>query len=354
MAGEIRPRSGKGSMNGACLPKYTSMTGFPSISLLLCLLAFSAWPVAAQVLRVGPDRALRAPSQAANIARDNDLVEIDAGAYQGDVAVWRANGLTLRGVNGMAHLFAAGEAAEGKGLWVIRGNDTTVENIGFHDTRVRDRNGAGIRLDGRGLTVRGCLFQNNENGILAGTNAASEILVERSEFTGNGHGDGYSHNIYIGAVAKFTLRDSVSHLAVVGHQVKSRARENLIVGNRIADEESGRSSYLIDLPNGGIAEIRDNTLQQGALAENGTMVAYGAEKLPYPENRLLLEDNTFINDRPTGCRLLFMRPGSEPAVERNNRILGCGKQAARARKDGDAMPDRPGNRPNDQPLSGTP
>jgi hypothetical protein len=52
------------------------------------------------VYRVGPNRELRVPSQAARLVRDGDVVLIDAGVYR-DCAVWRANRLVLRGANGI-------------------------------------------------------------------------------------------------------------------------------------------------------------------------------------------------------------------------------------------------------------
>lgn len=290
--------------------------------LLTCLIP--AWALA-RTIQVGGGRQIQLPSEAARIAQDSDTIEIDAGEYRGDAAVWRADGLTLRGVRGMAHLYSAGAAAEGKAIWVIKGNDTTIENIGFHDAQVPARNGAGIRQEGRNLNVRHCLFKDNENGILAGANTDSEVLVEHSEFDHNGHGDGQSHNIYIGAIRRFTLRESYSHHARVGHLVKSRAAENLILNNRLADGSSGNSSYLIDLPSGGASEIRGNRIQQGAMAENATMVSYGAEKLLHEHNTLRVESNTFINERQAGCRLLFVNPDAEPAIVANNRFIGCAR-----------------------------
>ncbi|MEW5787684.1 MAG: right-handed parallel beta-helix repeat-containing protein [Pseudomonadota bacterium] len=338
------------------------MSARQAFFLVLACLLLGSGPALAQILRVGPGQDLKLPSQAARLAGNDDIVEIEAGDYHGDVAVWRADGLVLRGVGGMARLFAAGAAAQGKGIWVIRGRNTTVEHIAFHDARVPDRNGAGIRFEGSNLTVRHCLFQGNENGILTGGGAQSEILVENSEFTGNGHGDGYSHNIYIGAVARFTLRDSISRLALVGHQVKSRARENYILNNDIADEASGRSSYLVDLPSGGIGVLRNNRLHQGPRAENGTMLAYAAEKLPYPENRLLVEGNVFRNDRANGCRLLFVRPGVEAAQVRNNQFIGCARMDGPIRDMGNTVlpnTDLPmtqpgGGQTTDRPPAGKP
>ncbi|MFO1188345.1 MAG: hypothetical protein U1E97_01825 [Alphaproteobacteria bacterium] len=59
---------------------------------------------AASVHRVGSGKAFRVPSDAARVARSGDTVEIDAGVYEGDVAVWPQSNLTLRGVGGMVEL----------------------------------------------------------------------------------------------------------------------------------------------------------------------------------------------------------------------------------------------------------
>jgi hypothetical protein len=276
-----------------------------------------------KVLKVGPGREFAVPSLAAAVARDGDTVEIDAGDYRGDTALWKASRLTLRGVGGMAHMHAPERIANGKGIWVIKGDDTTVEHIGFHEARVKDKNGAGIRLDGKSLTVRHCLFRDNENGILSGSRPDTEVLVEYSEFDHNGHGDGKSHNMYIGAIAKFTLRFSYSHMARIGHQVKSRAKENLILYNYLTDEASGRSSYLLDLPSGGLAYVMGNIMQQGPLAENATMVSYGAEKILHADNRLYLAHNTLVNRRDRGCRLLVVKGAPTRAMAVNNVFAGC-------------------------------
>ena len=292
----------------------------------ILFLLFAAWipfnPARAAILKVGPSQTLQTPSAAAAIARDGDSVEMDAGDYPGDVAVWRASRLTLRGVNGYARLAAAGRSAEQKAIWVIKGNDTTIENVEFSGCRVPDRNGAGIRQEGANLTVRHCRFQNNENGILTGAHRESEVLIEHCEFAGNGFGDGYSHNLYIGGVRRFTLRYCWSHGARTGHLVKSRAMENFILCNRLDDGPEGSSSYLVDLPDGGRSFLLGNLLRQGPRAENGTGVSYAAESTKNELPRLFVAHNTFISERPTGGRFVRIGGRDAHALVVNNLVVG--------------------------------
>jgi hypothetical protein len=277
-----------------------------------------------RVLAVGPGKNYAKPSAAARATRDGDIVEIAAGVYEGDAAIWRSNNLTIRGVGGRAEIKAKGADAEDKGIWVIKGKNTTVENIELSGARVHDRNGAGIRQEGAGLVVRNCYFYNNQNGILANRNEASEVLIENSEFNDNGEGDGQTHNIYIGKVKRFTLRGSYSHHTDIGHNVKSRAMESYILYNRIMDETTGTSSYAIDLPNGGIAYVIGNLIQQGPQTDNSTIVAYGKEGLSNPGRQLYFVNNTVVNDGPPDGTFVFVQNGAGPVEIVNNIFAGPG------------------------------
>lgn len=268
------------------------------------------------VFHVGPDMPYDRPSEVAAVAEDGDIIEIEAVDYAGDVAVWTQSDLVIRGIGGKPHLRAGGNAAESKAIWVIKGDNTIIENIEFSGAAVPDRNGAGIRLEGTNLTVRRCFFHDNENGILTGADAASDVLVEYSEFADNGFGDGYSHNIYIGRVNRFTLRFSYSHHARIGHQVKSRAAYNYLMFNRLMDGLSGSSSYLVDLPDPGHAIVIGNEMQQGAKAENSAMV--------HSAQQLMMANNTLVNDRSSG---VFVRLAGESndSLLQNNLFVGVGE-----------------------------
>lgn len=283
----------------------------------------------AAVLEVAPGKKYAKPSEAANAVEDGDIIEIMAGTYVHDVAIWAHNDLTIRGVGGRAHLQADGAAADEKAIWVIKGDNATIENIEFSGARVRDKNGAGIRQEGTNLTVRNCYFQHNEMGILTDDDEASEIVIERSEFAANAvagdyeEGGSIGHNIYIGRVGRFELKFSYVHAGHIGHNVKTRAVESHILYNRIMDEAKGSSSYLIDVSDGGTVYIIGNVLQQGIYTDNSTLVAFAPESRDNPSKGLYIINNTFVNDHAGG---IYIKNWSENTAARvvNNILASVG------------------------------
>lgn len=315
------------------MPSLANLSRLWSLWCLVFLLPMLIAPFAtASIIQVGPKQKIKLPSQAAEIAMDRDVIEIDAGNYMHDTAVWRASKLTIRGVNGKVHLLSNGAVAENKAIWVIKGGDTKISNIDFIGARSVSRNGAGIRLEGTNLLVENCAFRENENGILAGPNSDSSIVINNTEFGHNGFGDGYSHNLYVGALKKLTITKSYFHHARVGHQIKSRAAVNVIQGNRIEDGVGGKSSYLIDLPSGGVALIADNLLHQGVSAQNSTMIAYGAEDIIHHDNSIEVRRNRFINDQSGDCRSVWVKPTGVSLIISDNDYTNCpGVDADRAK-----------------------
>ena len=179
------------------------------------------------------------------------------------MATIRANHLTIRGVgNGRAKLPAHGKDAGGKAIWVVTGSDLTVENIEFSGARVRDRNGAGMRPEGKNLTVRNCRFYDCENGVLGGN---GEMLFEGCEFEHCGPvASPATHSLYIGErCTKLVFRHNYSTDVIEGHLLKSRAKESWLLYNRLTDE-NGTGSAVADFPNGGVVVVIGNVLHKGA------------------------------------------------------------------------------------------
>jgi hypothetical protein len=199
--------------------------------------------------------------------------------------------------------------------------------------KVPDQNGAALRLEGTNFTLRRGFIHDNENGILSNPNTSSNITIEYSEFGHNGYGTGYTHNLYIGNVGSLTFRYNYSHDANVGHNLKSRARTNMIAYNRFSSlnagetgsTAAGKPSYEIDLPNAGSSYIIGNVIEQPAYNSNPNMIAYGEEGASNPAQDLYVVNNTFLNDYTGGGTFLLMGSGvTKGALLQNNIFQGVG------------------------------
>jgi len=299
-----------------------------SLGVMLVVVCLAV-PLAAATLQVGVDKPYATPCAAIKAAASGDTIEIDAGLYRGDVCAWNKDDLTIRGVNGRAHIDANGKYSQGKGIWVASGRNLLVENIEFSGAAVPDgHNGAGIRAQGTNWTVRNCYFHDNEDGILESNVSGSNILIEFTEFAHNGYGDGQSHNLYIGNTGPdgtLTFRFNYSHDAVIGHLLKTRAGVNYILYNRLTGEK-GTDSYEIDVPNGGTTYVIGNLIQQGPNTDNSTILNYLEEGLNArnPGMDLYVVNNTFVNQRPAGGTFVRVDSRALPPVIQNNIFAGPG------------------------------
>lgn len=291
--------------------------------LLACLVAGGTATASPTTLRVGPERTLKTPSDAARLAKPGDTVEIDAGLYLNDYAVWDQANLTIRGMGGMAHLQSTELIPNGKAIWIVSGNNTTIENIEFSGARVADTNGAGIRHEGGNLTLRNTFFHHNEFSVLTGAYPQASLDIESSRFWFQKRKNTFSHGIYVGTLKRFTLVGSHIKGTDRGHQIKSRALENYIFYNRIEDIPEGTSSRLVDLPNCGLSFIMGNDLQQALTTQNGDAIGYGAEgcegRSPR-QRRLFVVNNTFVNEAWNGT--LVKNHAKGDVLVANNLIFG--------------------------------
>ena len=262
-------------------------------------------------------------------AADGDEIHLLAGEHRGQVGVIHQRRLTLRGVGGRTVLNAAGAHAEGKAILVVRNGDVRIEDLEFRGARVPDQNGAGIRFERGRLVVRRCTFIDNENGILTANFADAELTVESSRFAQAPTTSKLPHLLYVGAIARFSLTDSHLSQGRQAHLVKSRARENQVRNNQLVDGEGGSAAYELEFPNGGVAYVVGNTIEQSADTSNLSMLAFGAEGDVDGRTHLLhVENNTFINRarRPAIFVRLHEAKLKSPLskVMLNNRFHGLG------------------------------
>ena len=294
----------------------------------------------AATLEVGPGKTYSAPCAAIAAAADGDTITIDAqGSYVGDVCGISKNGLTIKGVNGRPKIDAGGKIAQSKGIWAVSGNDLTVDNVemfGSHSANgasPSDQNGAAIRAQGTNITVLNSYLHDNDNGFLGGsaTDAVGNVTIEGCELAHNGFGDGFSHNVYVNHVAKLVFRFNYSHDVAEGHLFKSRADINVIAYNRLSGE-NGTDSYEVDIPNGGVAYVIGNLIQQPTTTHNPNIVAF-AEEGPHGNgtpDHLFVVNNTIVNALGSGTFVLVDSKVTTPAVVANNVFSGGGTPCSQA------------------------
>lgn len=246
-------------------------------------------------------------SDAINAAAAGDVIQLSAGTYSEDFPLIKD--LTIQGVGGLARLTPTmtvnpqpGDPiyqppANAKAILVTQGTVTLdhLELTGAAVSVANGGNGAGIRYETGTLTVTNSHIFGNQDGLLANANAGAAITIDHSEFDHNGAEDGYTHNIYVGQIGTLTINNSYIHDALGGHEIKSRANNTIITGTRIQDGLAD-SSYLVDLPNGGVGLLSNDVLAKGVNAPNYAGIHFGGEAFPVIDpSSLTLGGITYIN-----------------------------------------------------------
>lgn len=202
-----------------------------------------------------------------------------------------------------------------KGLLVpVNGVSIRIENITFRGARSWDRNGAGVRHEGRDLTIVNCRFIDNEDGVLATGDENGVIEIVRSEFVGNGYGDGYSHGIYVSSGARLTISDSRFVGTKYGHHVKSLAGVTVITGS-VFDDANGHTSYAVDASRGGDVTISGNSFAKAADADNNALFNYDLTRGGQAQ-ALRITRNRIVNHY-RGAVLLRNKTRLAPMIEDN-------------------------------------
>lgn len=161
---------------------------------------------------------------------------------------------------------AAFRLSFGKGILHVR-TPCTIQNLAF-------RNGGGADKDGDGeaaiqfesfwvttsstITIQGCSFDNNENGVFAPQNANINLVVTNCDFGFDSpqgqSGDGFSHDMYVNCQT-VTVNNS-NFYGSLANCIKSRS-PTLTINNSYISHLLDR---CVDYPEGGLLTINNSIL----------------------------------------------------------------------------------------------
>ena len=307
--------------------------------LLACAIWLSAGTASADTLQVGPNRELKTAAAAARVVADGDRVVFDPGEYF-ECAIWRASGIVIEAAtptiaSGPPNVVFTDMACGGKASFVIVGNDVTLRGLAFTRIRVPDGNGAGIRAEGRNLTIEHCSFTNNQTAILTVAQPAGSLIIRDSAFVGNGACNrGYClSTLGTGPLARLRIERSgfrdprasqtETGQPAAGAQISSAAEVTELVDNRIEDG-SGASSALVAFTATGSLLMTGNVLEKGPRLADAHAAIFAGSGWGRATG-LTLQRNTLVNHTGRPGVFLLNWTGASPVLEGN--VLGAGDTA---------------------------
>lgn len=249
---------------------------------------------------------------ASETLQDGDTLLIPAGRYTEGFAI-SANNVS---VVGDGHVIFDSAVTQNKATIVLKGNNTRVVNIECSGVKVKDGNGACIRLEGQDLTLEHSYFHNSQQGILSSN--GGKIIVRNSRFESLGAG-GRAHSIYVGGDILQVENSLFIAAKDEGHAIKSRMRHTVVSGSVITSLSSD-DSRLIDV-NGESLLITHSILHQGPKSTNGDAIAFGLEKTPSNTAKVELLNNLILLERERPNVLLHAASELKNMVAEGNTVI---------------------------------
>lgn len=253
--------------------------------------------------------------QAFRDARDFSIIEISPGHYNEAVT------LTAHSVKVLADKGAViyGKATDQKGAMLIKGDNTYIEGLECHSIAVAHNNGVCVRLEGGGITLNNVYFHHAQGGLL-GSPKKGDIIINNSRFEALAD-SAFFHGIYSLKNTRLFIHNSrFLNTRNGGHEIKTRSSHTEITDS-IVGSPTSRDSRLVDVSNGGVLILKNNTFIEGNFSENYDLFSWGVEGLEHSVNSINIRENLIISDRG---RANFMSVKSPPAsfVVKDNIVIG--------------------------------
>lgn len=296
---------------------------------ILCLVIISlmiSTQLHARTLYMGPGEKYSSLEEIQDVIQDGDIIEIVPGTYR-QCAIFDVDNITIRPKGWPNHSGKArfqDVSCEGKGIFVIVGDNIRIDSLEFVNAKVPDRDGSGIRFNGKRLAVYDSYFYKNEMGILTGNEGYGDILIDGSVFESNGNmPPRWGHGLYVGDSERLRVNNSLFIKQKTGHHIKSRAIYTEVTDSEIADGMDGNASYAIDISNGGEVLIENNIIQKGPLTDNNTTaICIACEGGTNPGEKIVVRNNKFTNNTASNNVVFLRNLTSSDEVLENNMLKG--------------------------------
>jgi hypothetical protein len=264
----------------------------------------------ARTLEVGEGKEFPVPSAAAAVADGGDRIEIQPGQYY-DCAIWKANNLEIAGAGPADKVVITDTTCAGKASFVVTSDNVTIRDLTLARARVPDGNGAGIRLEGDGLTLERVRFINDQVGLLSGGAGARTIRIADCQFEEGGRGGDHPLFAVMVAEPRVLRIEGSTFKGVLGGQISTAAVRTELAGNHIGTG-TGTEPAVAVLSTGGSLIVEDNVFSVGPNAPRvgGAVLAMG-------DGTLALRRNRLENSTGKGLALLLNWTPEEPVGEGN-------------------------------------
>jgi len=194
------------------------------------------------------------------------------------------------------------KSCDNKAALVINAPSVTLENLEISRIRVKDNNGACLRVEGKtkNLIIKNINCHDSQAGLISNTQTGN-ILLKDSLFERNGFNNGGIHNVSINSQGQINIINTkILSTREKGHSLQINAPK-MLIDNSIIAALDGPNSRAIDNLIGGELTIRNSTIQQSRHSDNNEMIGFalGHESTLLNKQSITLKNNWLIFDRPT-------------------------------------------------------
>ena len=233
-------------------------------SFIPFIFVLAAFPLSAATLEVGDGKPFQRIENAVAQAKPGDEIVVhpkrDGSPYRQPAVQIHTAKLTIRTAAPDKPVVLDGEGFTYSGVgsvpraifqFNLGADGCVLDGFTLINARNESNNGAGVRINqANDVIIRNCIIRNNDMGIMSNgevsTQTGARQLIDKCKITDNGtmKEPGQNHNLYLGGTSVM-VRESEVARAVAGHNVKSRAHLNYIVGSHIHSSRN-REFDLVD------------------------------------------------------------------------------------------------------------